>query len=297
MWSGGHVPQMGILSIEKRNWTNELWIGCVKIRFTMMYPKYGNLNRQVDFPKHWIFGVPRFGQTRDQPIVNGGLQLGTPCLYMDIKKGSGVVFKDFDNDCTLPIHCWGWGYISWNTGPHSGGDLLRMEGANDIESTRTSSFVYDDLWRIPRLAVSITGSPVIFMSTTGSQGFVPQPNMIIYCIQTTRWSCSPRICWNCLNCLVLETRVTLPEKFAQTLVCLKQRIYLSWQNNGWIWMCFGLPTSESTRNDLKNYRGHFFCGSLSACTASFRIIWTASCWIKRRQFGNVTYTQMHSHSN
>ena len=48
----------------------------------MMYPKYGNLNRQVDFPKHWIFGVPRFGQTRDQPIVNGGLQLGTPCLYM-----------------------------------------------------------------------------------------------------------------------------------------------------------------------------------------------------------------------
>ena len=223
-----------------------------------MYPNYGNWNRQIDFPKHWIFGVPRFGQTRDQPIVNGGLQLGTPCLYMDIKKGSGVVFKDFDNDCTLPIHCWGWGYISWNTGPHSGGDLLRMEGANDIESTRTSSFVYDDLWRIPRLAVSITGSPVIFMSTTGSQGFVPQPNMIIYCIQTTRWSCSPRICWNCLNCLVLETRVTLPEKFAQTLVCLKQRIYLSWQNNGWIWMCFGLPTSESTRNDLKNYRGHFF---------------------------------------
>ena len=120
MWSGGHVPQMGILSIEKGNWTNELWIGCVKIRFTMMYPKYGNLNRQVDFPKHWIFGVPRFGQTRDQPIVNGGLQLGTPCLYMDIKKGSGVVFKDFDNDCTLPIHCWGWGYISWNTGPHWG---------------------------------------------------------------------------------------------------------------------------------------------------------------------------------
>ena len=50
--------------------------------------------------------------------------------------------------------------------------------------------------------------PVIFMSTTGSQGFVPQPNMIIYCIQTTRWSCSPRICWNCLNCLVPETRVS-----------------------------------------------------------------------------------------
>ena len=100
--------------------------------------------------------------------------------------------------------------------------------------------------------------PVIFMSSIGSQVFVPQPNMIIYCIQTTCWSCSPRICWNCLNCLVLETRVTLPEKFAQTLVCLKQRIYFSWQNNGWIWMCFGLPTSESTRNDLKNYCGQFF---------------------------------------
>jgi hypothetical protein len=102
MWSGGHVPQMGILSIEKGNWTNELWIGCVKIRFTMMYPKYGNLNRQVDFPKHWIFGVPRFGQTRDQPIVNGGLQLGTLCLYMDIKKGSGVVFRNFR---TMIAHC------------------------------------------------------------------------------------------------------------------------------------------------------------------------------------------------
>ena len=50
--------------------------------------------------------------------------------------------------------------------------------------------------------------PVIFMSTTGSQGFVPQPNMIIYCIQTTRWSCSPRMCWNYLNCLVPETRVS-----------------------------------------------------------------------------------------
>ena len=68
----------------------------------MMYPKYGNLNRQVDFPKHWIFGVPRFGQTRDQPIVNGGLQLGTLCLYMDIKKGSGVVFRNFR---TMIAHC------------------------------------------------------------------------------------------------------------------------------------------------------------------------------------------------